>query len=70
MTGFSNSEEDAVQLSALMPFMLEDELKKNGGIYEKGDDWTCHVVVDGRLITGQNPQSGHSLAEKLHDLLK
>ncbi|KAJ3269544.1 hypothetical protein HDV01_001306 [Terramyces sp. JEL0728] len=70
VTGFSNSEEDAVQLSKFMPYLLEDELKKNGGVYECVADWQSHVVVDGRLITGQNPASAHEIAVKLHEAIE
>ena len=70
VTGFSNAEEGAVQLTSVMPFLLEDELKKNGGIYEKAaSDWASHVVVDGLLLTGQNPASAHDLAKKLHQVV-
>ncbi|KAJ3231520.1 hypothetical protein HDU81_003705 [Chytriomyces hyalinus] len=69
VTGFANTEEDAVQLSAFMPFLLEDKLKQNGGVYTKKADWASYVVVDGRLVTGQNPASGHELAKKLHEML-
>jgi putative intracellular protease/amidase len=57
ITGFANSEEAAVGLAHVVPFLVEDMLKKNGGIYSKTDDWQSHVVVDGNLITGQNPAS-------------
>ncbi|KAJ3015622.1 UNVERIFIED_CONTAM: hypothetical protein HDU68_012641 [Siphonaria sp. JEL0065] len=69
VTGFANTEEDAVQLSALMPFLLEDQLKANGGVYFKAADWASKVVVDGRLVTGQNPASALDLAKKLEELL-
>lgn len=65
VTGFSNSEEDAVQLSDVVPFMLEDELVKRGGDYQKGDDWGDFCVADGLLITGQNPASSASAAQQL-----
>lgn len=70
VTGFANSEEDAVQLTRIVPFLVEDMLKANGGDYSKGPDWHPHVVVDGLLITGQNPASSELAAEKLLDLLK
>jgi putative intracellular protease/amidase len=57
VTGFSDSEEDAVELTDVVPFLVEDELKRLGGIYSKTDDWGVHVVEDGLLITGQNPAS-------------
>ncbi|WP_159023384.1 type 1 glutamine amidotransferase domain-containing protein [Formosa sp. L2A11] len=65
VTGFSNSEEAAVQLTDVVPFLVEDMLKKNGGTYSKGDDWGVHVLQDGNLITGQNPASSELVAEKL-----
>jgi len=65
VTGFSNSEEDAVGLSDIVPFMLEDTLKEQGGAYSRGDDWAVHVVEDGLLITGQNPASSEEAAERL-----
>lgn len=63
VTGFSNSEEEAVGLDKVVPFLLEDMLKALGGHYSRGDDWAPHVVVDGRLITGQNPASSAATAE-------
>jgi putative intracellular protease/amidase len=69
VTGFANSEEEAVHLTKVVPFLVEDELKKLGGIYEKGPDWKSFVVVDGRLITGQNPASSTAGARALLDLL-
>lgn len=65
VTGFTNSEEDAVQLTDVVPFLVEDMLKSNGGIYSKGPDWTPYSVTDGFLITGQNPASSELVAEKL-----
>ena len=65
VTGFSNSEEDAVQLSEVVPFLLEDMLKEQGGDYTRGADWASHVVEDGLLITGQNPASSEAAAEAL-----
>jgi putative intracellular protease/amidase len=65
VTGFSNTEEDAVGLSVVVPFLLEDELKAKGGVYQKGDDWGSFVVEDGLIITGQNPASSEAAAEKL-----
>lgn len=70
VTGFSNTEEDAVQLTDVVPFLVEDELKKLGGNYSKTNDWGVHVVEDGLLITGQNPASSEQVAEKLIALLK
>ena len=57
VTGFTNSEEAAVGLTQIVQFLLEDMLKQNGGVYSKAVDWQLHVVVDGNLITGQNPAS-------------
>lgn len=65
VTGFSNTEEDAVELSDVVPFLLEDELKAKGGIYKKGDDWGVFSVEDGLIITGQNPQSSAAAAQRL-----
>jgi len=65
VTGFSNTEEDAVQLTDVVPFLLEDELKKKGGDYQKGTDWNVFAVQDGLLITGQNPASSEAAAKKL-----
>ncbi len=64
-TGFSNSEEAAVQLTDMVPFLLEDELKHQGGLYEKGPDWQSYTVTDGNLTTGQNPGSSEAVAEIL-----
>jgi len=70
VTGFTNSEEEAVQLTKVVPFLLEDELKSKGGIYSKDKDWASYVVKDGLLITGQNPTSSEAAAEELVKLLK
>ncbi|MBK9254417.1 MAG: type 1 glutamine amidotransferase domain-containing protein [Saprospiraceae bacterium] len=70
VTGFTNSEEDVVQLTNIVPFLLEDELKNKGGIYSKKDNWESHVEVDGMLITGQNPASSEAVAKELLKLLK
>ncbi|WP_432714374.1 type 1 glutamine amidotransferase domain-containing protein [Pedobacter sp.] len=70
VTGFSNSEEEAVQLTAVVPFLLEDELKRLGAIYSKGADWGSYVIKDGLLITGQNPGSSAEAAEELLKTLK
>lgn len=69
VTGFTNSEEEAVQLTDVVPFLVEDELKRLGGRYEKAADWQSFVVVDGRLITGQNPASSTAAAQELIELL-
>lgn len=65
VTGFSNSEEAAVGLTNIVPFLLEDQLVANGGEYQKVDDWGSLVVVDGLLITGQNPGSSAAVAAAL-----
>ena len=70
VTGFSNTEEEAVQLREIVPYLLEDELKSKGGIYSKKADWTSYVVKDGLLITGQNPASSEEAAKELLKLLK
>ncbi|VXD08291.1 type 1 glutamine amidotransferase domain-containing protein [Sphingobacterium multivorum] len=69
VTGFSNSEEEAVQLTDVVPFLVEDELVKLGGQYSKGEDWHSYVVKDGHLITGQNPGSSEETAKALFALL-
>jgi len=63
VTGFSNSEEDAVQLTEIVPFLLEDVLKAIGANYSKSADWYPYVVTDGNLITGQNPASSEEAAQ-------
>jgi putative intracellular protease/amidase len=65
VTGFSNTEEEAVQLTDVVPFLVEDELKKLGGLYSKGPDWGSYVRQDGLLITGQNPASSEQAAKLL-----
>lgn len=65
LTGFSNTEEEAVKLTKVVPFLLEDELKKHGALYSKGNDWASHVKQDGLLITGQNPGSSEAVAKLL-----
>ncbi|WP_293745021.1 type 1 glutamine amidotransferase domain-containing protein [uncultured Pedobacter sp.] len=69
VTGFTNSEEEAVQLTNVVPFLVEDMLIKNGGNYSKIADWNPYAVVDGLLITGQNPASSEKVAEELLKLL-
>ncbi len=69
VTGFTNSEENAVGLTAIVPFLVEDMLTKNGGAYSKGADWQPYVVTDGLLITGQNPASSEPAAKTLLTLL-
>ena len=69
VTGFSNSEEDAAGLTQVVPFLVEDMLKAQGGIYSKNTDWQVHVVTDGLLVTGQNPASSAATAHALLKLL-
>ncbi|MBD1400734.1 type 1 glutamine amidotransferase domain-containing protein [Pelovirga terrestris] len=69
VTGFTNSEEEAVGLTKIVPFLVEDMLKEHGGNYSKGDDWHPHVVTDGLLITGQNPASSEPAAAALLEKL-
>jgi putative intracellular protease/amidase len=69
VTGFTDREEAAVQLTDVVPFLLEDELKNKGGIYSKKEDWASYVIKDGLLITGQNPQSSAEAAKELLKLL-
>ena len=70
VTGFTNTEEEAVQLTKIVPFLLEDELKNKGGLYTKKENWASYVVKDGLLITGQNPGSSAEAAKQLLLLLK
>jgi putative intracellular protease/amidase len=65
VTGFTNTEEEAVGLTHVVPFLVEDELIAKGGIYSKGADWSSYVVTDGLLITGQNPTSSAATAAQL-----
>ena len=65
VTGFSNNEEAAVQLTDVVPFLLEDELNKRGADYQKAEDWHAFAVQDGLIISGQNPASSALTAEKL-----
>lgn len=67
VTGFTNGEEEAVHLTHVVPFLVEDVLKKTGAHYEKAPDWHSFAVVDGRIVTGQNPASSTAAA---HELLK
>ncbi|WP_336748778.1 type 1 glutamine amidotransferase domain-containing protein [Pantoea vagans] len=65
VTGFTNSEEEGVGLTDVVPFLVEDVLKQNGGLYSRGDDWQSYTVQDGLLITGQNPGSSAETAKVL-----
>ena len=69
VTGFTNTEEEAVGLTDIVPFLVEDMLKENGGHYSKLGDWQPYVVADGLLITGQNPASSAPAASALLDKL-
>ena len=70
VTGFTNTEEETVGLSKIVPFLLEDELKNLGAHYSKGDDWSSFTQQDGLLITGQNPGSSEEVAKLLLKTLK
>jgi putative intracellular protease/amidase len=66
VTGFTNEEEEEVRLTNVVPFLVEDELKRLGAIFEKVPNWQPHFIVDGRLVTGQNPASSTSAAQALY----
>ncbi|HEX4183704.1 MAG TPA: type 1 glutamine amidotransferase domain-containing protein [Caulobacteraceae bacterium] len=70
VTGFTNTEEEAVGLTKVVPFLVEDELRRLGGIFEKTDNWLPFAVVDGRMVTGQNPASSTPGATELLRLLQ
>ena len=70
VTGFSNTEEEAVGLMDVVPFLLEDQLRERGAIYSKEDNWVPYVQVDGKLVTGQNPASSEPAAKELLKLLQ
>lgn len=70
VSGFTNSEEDAVGLTHVVPFLVEDELKRLGGRFEKVADWQVLSIIDGHLITGQNPASSTAAATNLLKVLK
>ncbi len=69
VTGFTNTEEEAAGLTAVVPFLVEDMLKGKGGQYSKGGDWQSYVLTDGMLVTGQNPASSEAAARALLKLL-
>ncbi|WP_332854971.1 type 1 glutamine amidotransferase domain-containing protein [Duganella sp. S19_KUP01_CR8] len=69
VTGFTNTEEEAVGLTKVVPFLVEDMLKEHGGIYSKVADWQAYAVTDGLLVTGQNPASSEAAAAALLKLL-
>ena len=70
VTGYTNTEEEGVGLTKIVPFLVEDMLKENGGIYSKVGDWQPYAITDGLLVTGQNPASSEVAAEALLKLLK
>jgi putative intracellular protease/amidase len=70
VTGFSDAEEEAVGLTAVVPFLLEDRLRERGGVYSNGANWAPYVQVDGKLVTGQNPASSGPAAEELLKLIR
>jgi len=70
VTGFTNTEEEAVGLTDIVPFLVEDMLKDNGGIYYRGADWLSFVQRDGKLVTGQNPASSAAAAQEILKLLR
>lgn len=70
VTGFTDSEEDAVHLEKVVPFLLEDPMKELGGKFEKGENFQPYVVSDGKLITGQNPASSFVAAQKVIKVLE
>ena len=69
MTGFTNGEEEEMHLTNVVPFLVEDELMRLGAIFEKRPNWQPLSIVDGRLITGQNPASSTAAAQNLVNLL-
>jgi putative intracellular protease/amidase len=69
VTGFSDTEEAAAGLTDVVPFLVEDMLVASGGLYDKAADWAPHVVIDGRLVTGQNPASSREAARALLQML-
>jgi putative intracellular protease/amidase len=69
VTGFTNGEEEFMKLTRVVPFLVEDELKRCGALYEKAPDWQSHAVIDGRLVTGQNPASSTAGAQALLTVL-
>jgi putative intracellular protease/amidase len=70
VTGFTNSEEDAVGLSQVVPFRVEDMLQARGAIYSRAPDWQPHVVTEGLLVTGQNPASSGGVAQAMLELVR
>lgn len=70
VTGFTNTEEAAVQLTDIVPYLVEDMMIAHGALYSKGDDWASYLAVDGNLITGQNPASSEVVADEIIKQLK
>jgi putative intracellular protease/amidase len=70
VTGFTNAEEDLAKLTDVVPYLLEDELKKLGGTFEAAAPFQSHAIVDGKLVTGQNPASSVAVADAVIELLK
>ncbi|RJF97359.1 type 1 glutamine amidotransferase domain-containing protein [Noviherbaspirillum saxi] len=70
VTGFTNTEEEAVQLTKVVPFLVEDSLKKSGGLFSRGPDWASYVLVDSNVVTGQNPASSEEAARATLKLLQ
>jgi putative intracellular protease/amidase len=70
VTGFTNGEEEAVELTKVVPFLVEDELMRLGAVFSKVKNWGVHTVTDGQLITGQNPASSGPAAKVLVEILK
>jgi len=70
VTGFSNTEEEAVGLTEVVPFLVEDMLQENQGLYRKGEDWGSYVEVDKNLVTGQNPASSEAAALSIIKMLE
>jgi len=69
VTAFTNGEEAAVQLTNVVPFLVEDELKRIGGLYEKAADWESFAIADSGIVTGQNPASSTAAARELLQVL-
>ncbi|WOT04945.1 type 1 glutamine amidotransferase domain-containing protein [Shewanella youngdeokensis] len=65
VTGFTNTEEAAVQLTEVVPYLVEDMMIQHGALYSKGDDWNSYLAVDGHLVTGQNPNSSEAVAAEM-----
>lgn len=70
VTGFTNEEEEEVQLTKVVPFLVEDELRRVGGLFEKVPNWQPFAIIDGRLVTGQNPASSTAAARALMEVLR